>query len=170
MTHIHWVPRRCQTLRIPWRSGLLRWCSQPIDDRLLQYFWSVGGDLCCLTRAHHVAFRKTRTRSRIKTWYTCWYHSTTFEADHLDTTTTHVLRPLSLSLLGSCFSVYYESIKRDLKIKPIYECRCDERLQTKTKRFTRLSYTGLVVELEHLKIKTRLTNEKFPSVKGECEI
>ena len=24
--------------------------------------------------------------------------------------------------------------------------------------------------LEHLKIKTRLTNEKFTSVKGECEI
>jgi hypothetical protein len=38
------------------------------------------------------------------------------------------------------FVVYYESIKRELKIKPIYECRCDERLQTKTKRFTRLSY------------------------------
>ena len=66
--------------------------------------------------------------------------------------------------------VYYESIKRELQIKPTYECRCDERLQTKTKRFTRLSYTGLVVELEHLKIKTRLTNEKFASVKGECEI
>ncbi len=64
--------------------------------------------------------------------------------------------------------VYYESIKRELKIKPIYECRCDGRLQTK--RFTLLSYTGLVVELEHLKIKTRLTNEKFASVKGECEI
>jgi len=28
----------------------------------------------------------------------------------------------------------------------------------------------LVVELEDLKIKTRLTNEKFASVKGECEI
>ncbi len=25
--------------------------------------------------------------------------------------------------------VYYESIKRELKIKPIYECRYDERLQ-----------------------------------------
>ena len=73
--------------------------------------------------------------------------------------------------LGHTFVVYYESIKRELKIKPIYECRCDGRLQTK--RFTRLSYTGLVVELEHLKIrtlKTRLTNEKFASVKGECEI
>ncbi len=37
--------------------------------------------------------------------------------------------------------VYYESIKRDLEIKPIHECRCDERIQTKTKRFTRLVYT-----------------------------
>ncbi len=36
------------------------------------------------------------------------------------------------------------------------------RLQTK--RFTLPSHTGLVVELEHLKIKTRLTNEKFASV------
>jgi hypothetical protein len=52
----------------------------------------------------------------------------------------------------------------------MYECRCNGRLQTK--RITRLSHrdTGLVVELEHLKIKTRLTNEKFVSVKGECEI
>jgi len=63
--------------------------------------------------------------------------------------------------------VYYESIKRKLKIKCIYECRCYERLQTKTKEFTRLAYTGLVVELEHLKIKTRLINEKFASVMGE---
>ena len=70
--------------------------------------------------------------------------------------------------LCACIVVYYESMKRKLKIKPIYECRCDGRLITK--RFTILSYTGLVVELEHLKIKTRLTNEKFPSVKGECEI
>ncbi len=53
-------------------------------------------------------------------------------------------------------------------IKPIYECRCNGRLQTK--RSTRLPHTGLVVELEDLKIKTRLTNEKFVSVKGECEI
>jgi hypothetical protein len=64
--------------------------------------------------------------------------------------------------------VCYESMKLELQIKPIYECRCNGRLQTK--RFTRLTHTGLVVELEHLKIKTRLTNEKFVSVKGECEI
>jgi hypothetical protein len=31
--------------------------------------------------------------------------------------------------------IYYESIKREPKIRGIYECRCDERLQTKTKEF-----------------------------------
>jgi hypothetical protein len=59
------------------------------------------------------------------------------------------------------FIVYYESIKRELQIRCMYECRCDERLQTKTKEFTRLTCTGLVVELEHLKIETRLMDEKF---------
>ncbi len=44
---------------------------------------------------------------------------------------------------------------------------CDERLQTKTKEFTRLPYTGLVVELEHLKIETRLIDEKFANAMGE---
>jgi hypothetical protein len=61
---------------------------------------------------------------------------------------------------------YYESIKRELKIRCIYECRCDERLQSKTKEFTHLTYTGLVVELEHLKIET-LINEKFANAMGE---
>jgi len=28
--------------------------------------------------------------------------------------------------------VYYKSIKREPKIRGIYECRCDERLQTKS--------------------------------------
>jgi hypothetical protein len=33
--------------------------------------------------------------------------------------------------------VYYESMKRDLKTRRIYECRCDERLKTKTEESTR---------------------------------
>jgi hypothetical protein len=65
-----------------------------------------------------------------------------------------------------CF--YYESIKRNLKIKCICECRCYERLQTKTKEFTFVTYTGLVVEVEHLKIETRLITEMFVNVMGEC--
>ena len=66
--------------------------------------------------------------------------------------------------------VYYESIKRELKRRLIYEYRCDERLKTKTEESTRLRDTGLVVELEHLKTKTRLIDKKFASVRGECEI
>jgi hypothetical protein len=77
-----------------------------------------------------------------------------------------------LPLRSSCRStyvniVYYESINRELKIKCIYDCRCYERLQIETKEFTRLGYTGLVVELEHLKIETRLIIEKFASAMGE---
>jgi hypothetical protein len=63
---------------------------------------------------------------------------------------------------------YYESIKRELKRRLIYEYRCDERPKTKTEESTHLTHTGLVVELEHLKIKTRLIDEKFESVRGEC--
>ncbi len=66
--------------------------------------------------------------------------------------------------------VYYESIKRELQIKPIYECRCDERLKTKAEESTRLGCTGLLGQREHLKIKTRLIDEKFASVMGECVI
>ena len=47
------------------------------------------------------------------------------------------------------------------------ECRCDERLQTKTKEITLLVYTGLSVELEHIKIETRLIDTKFVNVMGE---
>jgi hypothetical protein len=50
--------------------------------------------------------------------------------------------------------VYYESKKRDLKRRLMYEYRCDERLKTKKEESTRLLDTGLVVELEHLKTKT----------------
>ncbi len=63
--------------------------------------------------------------------------------------------------------VYYESIKRELETRPIYECRCDERLKIKAEESTHLAYTGLIVELEHLKIKTTLIVEMFVSVMGE---
>jgi hypothetical protein len=39
--------------------------------------------------------------------------------------------------------------------------RCDERLKVKVERSTRLVYTGLCWELEHLKIETRLIDERF---------
>ena len=48
----------------------------------------------------------------------------------------------------------------------LYECRCDERLKAKVEGSTRLAYTGLRGGLEHLKIETRLIDERFPSVMG----
>jgi hypothetical protein len=58
-------------------------------------------------------------------------------------------------------------MKREVKTRPIYDCRCDERLETKTEESTLLTYTGLLGELEHLNIETRLIDEMFPSVMGE---
>ncbi len=52
--------------------------------------------------------------------------------------------------------VYYESVKRELKTKTIYGFRYDESLKTKVEESTRLTCTLLCVELEHLKIETRL--------------
>jgi hypothetical protein len=63
--------------------------------------------------------------------------------------------------------VYYELIKREIKTRPLYECRCDERLKTKGEESTLLTYTGWMGELENLKTKTRLIDEMFASVMGE---
>jgi hypothetical protein len=49
----------------------------------------------------------------------------------------------------------------------MYEYRCDERLKVKDEGSSRLAYTGLCGGLEHLKIETRLINERFDSVMGE---
>ena len=64
--------------------------------------------------------------------------------------------------------VYFESIKREVKRRPKYEWQCDEKLKTKTEGSLHLTYTGLLGGLEHLKIETRLINERFVSVMGEC--
>jgi hypothetical protein len=61
-------------------------------------------------------------------------------------------------------------IKREINKTLIYGCRCDGRLKVKNKRYTRLTYTVLRRGLEHLKIKTRLIDERFVSVMGECVI
>jgi hypothetical protein len=52
----------------------------------------------------------------------------------------------------------------------MYEYRCDKRLKVKAEGSTRLVYTGLSGGLEHLKIETRLIDERFASVMGECVI
>jgi len=61
-------------------------------------------------------------------------------------------------------------VMKDYKLKHIWVSVLlisYERLQTKTKEFTHLTYTGLVVELEHLKIETRLIDENFVITMGE---
>ncbi len=45
---------------------------------------------------------------------------------------------------GSVTVVYYESRKKVVKTRPIYECRWDERLKTKPEKSTLLVYTGLL--------------------------
>jgi hypothetical protein len=61
--------------------------------------------------------------------------------------------------------LYIIDRERELNRKLIYECRCDDRLKTKKKTksegSTRLTYTGFHRELEHLKIKTRVIDERF---------
>jgi hypothetical protein len=78
-------------------------------------------------------------------------------------------RPFIFTQCGTSLFIYYESTNRKIKTKYICGCRCYERLQSKTKEFTCLSYTELVLELEHLKIETRLITEMFPNVMDECE-
>jgi hypothetical protein len=49
----------------------------------------------------------------------------------------------------------------------MYECRCDERVKAKAKELKLLSYTGLLGKLTHLKIETRLIDEKFTNTMCE---
>jgi hypothetical protein len=49
----------------------------------------------------------------------------------------------SMEKIGKMMEVVrYESRKQELKTRPTYECRCDERLKTKSEKSTRLAYTG----------------------------
>ncbi len=69
------------------------------------------------------------------------------------------------------YIVYYESRKRELKIKLMNEGRCDERLKAKVEESTCLTYTGLHEEPPSLvyyesrkrEPKIRLMNE------GRCD-
>ena len=83
----------------------------------------------------------------------------------LETKVTRFLRYVVSPVLN--IVVYYESLKRALKTKTIYGYRCDERLKTNVEESTRLGYTPLYAELEHLKIETKLTSETPVSEMGE---
>ena len=55
---------------------------------------------------------------------------------------------MSVTFIIQSHFVYYESIKRELKIRCIYECRCDERLQTTLTRqaFRQIKFLRLKIE------------------------
>jgi hypothetical protein len=62
------------------------------------------------------------------------------------------------------------ALVRVLSTFAVYECQYDERLKTKSEKSTRLVYTGLLGELEHLKIETRFTVVVYyESIKGEVK-
>jgi hypothetical protein len=68
----------------------------------------------------------------------------------------------SKSLIG-CFLVYCETIKRHPKKRLIYECRCDERLKSKTEKSTRLVYTTLTNrDVEHEPQVVKISDRVFP--------
>jgi len=57
--------------------------------------------------------------------------------------------------------------KKEKKKKQAPGALRDERLKTKVDESARIACTGLLGELEHLKIKTRLIDEMFASVMTE---
>jgi lactate dehydrogenase-like 2-hydroxyacid dehydrogenase len=57
--------------------------------------------------------------------------------------------------------VYYESTKGETKTRPTHECRCDERLKTKTEESTHLAFT---VPKGKDEVSSNLVDEMFPSV------
>jgi hypothetical protein len=75
----------------------------------------------------------------------------------------------SLTHTANVFCFLWINKTRSKDKRYIWVSVCDERLQTKSKEFTRLAYTGLVLELEHLKTETRLISERFANAMGECE-
>ena len=55
---------------------------------------------------------------------------------------TRIINEMFTSVMGEYVKVvYYKSIKRDLKKRLIFDCRCDERLKSKSEGSTRLVYT-----------------------------
>jgi hypothetical protein len=64
--------------------------------------------------------------------------------------------------------VYYESRKRELKIRLMNEGRCDERLKGRVEESTCLTHTGLhdKTNEKYLEIKMRSTSEKSTNAMG----
>jgi hypothetical protein len=68
--------------------------------------------------------------------------------------------------------VYYESRKRELKIRLMNEGRCDKRLKGRTEESTYLTYTRSQdkTNYKYLEIKMRSTSEKSRNTMDEHTI
>jgi len=83
------------------------------------------------------------------------------------------LKSISLAESTEIF-IYYNSRKREVQIRPIYECRSDERPKTQVEESTRLVYTvtgfvsrGTGTPKDKDDINRRDRYEMLPSVMGE---
>jgi hypothetical protein len=65
---------------------------------------------------------------------------------------------------------YKQHLDKVKVLSDLQVCRCDEKLKAKDEGSRRLTYTGFRGGLENLKIETRLIDERFESVMGECVI
>jgi hypothetical protein len=71
-----------------------------------------------------------------------------FETLHTNSSVCVSHSPFSSEKKGLHRDRYYESIKRELKTRPIYECRCDERLKTKASTIV-VYYESIKGELDN---------------------
>ena len=128
-------------------------------------------------------------KTKNQTWLICEENTTlwSWQSTSLIHGVTSIFSPRMDSLPGGVlvyfFCLLLNDKEREVKRRLTYLCRCDERLKVKlrelhvseslgdeTIKWEFLSDTGLLGELEHLKIKTRLMDKKFVSVMGECVI
>jgi hypothetical protein len=137
----------------------------------MKTFWygtSVGFFFVVMTRygtngtvSRPMAWEKTTNVEDITSLHTTPYHMSYLPMSSLThiipcpvsdscDTRVHVTQTLPILILRITVTekspfVYYESIRWEVKRRPIYECRCDERLETKVGGSTRLEYTGFLV-------------------------
>jgi hypothetical protein len=162
---VQWaVPRGCpyrpEVCRI--HRGFSSWVCTTVTEIVVRenkYSQSERSGVNCPHRTNGTGDREPSKKRSVSRW----------DCENRRSTNSLWRLPDVLAIAGIKF-VYYESIKWDLNRRLIYECRCYERLKVKAEGSTRLTYTGLCEGLEHLKIETRLIDERFPSVISECEI
>ncbi len=96
-----------------------------------------------------------------------WIHFTSVRVVHVNLCTESLIltrrRPMTIRKMSGFTDktrnvreflfVFYETIKRELKKRLIYEWRCDVRLNGKDERSTRLTFTVFRGGLEHLQPK-----------------